>query len=77
TLAYTVPPESLRFQRRSGDYFVQKGLGETDISFSQFGGDYLIQFICHEYTETEGGCVTDAEAVAMLNRMVPLGGGIQ
>lgn len=77
TLAYTVAPESVRFQRRAGRYHIQKGLGETDVAFSDFGGDYLIQFICHEYTEQEGGCVTDAEAVAMFERMVPLGGGVE
>jgi len=72
---YTVAPETVRFRRRTGRYFVQKGVGETDVSFSDFGGDYLLQFICHEYTQEDGGCVTDAEAVAFLDRMVPLGGG--
>jgi hypothetical protein len=78
TLAYTVAPSSLRFQRRTGRYFIQKSVGETSISFSDFGGDYLVQFICHQYDdETVGGCVTDAEAVAVFERIVPLGGGLE
>ncbi len=78
TLAFTVPPESLRFQRRTGRYFVQKAEGETDIAFSSFGGDYLVQFICHEYSEGDvGGCVTDEEAIALFERIVPLGGGLE
>jgi len=77
TLAYSVPPASLRFRRRTGRFFVQKAQGETDISFSDFGGDYLIQFICHEYDEDQiGGCVDDDEATALFDRMVPLGGGL-
>jgi hypothetical protein len=78
TLAFTVPPETLRFQRRTGRYFVQKAEGETAISFSSFGGDYLIQFVCHEYSEGDvGGCVTDDEAIALFDRIVPLGGGLE
>jgi hypothetical protein len=78
TLAYAVPPASLRFQRRTGRYFIQKSIGETGISFSDFGGDYLIQFICQQYTEGQvGGCVSDEEAVALFERMVPLGGGLE
>jgi hypothetical protein len=78
TLAYTVAPASLRFQRRTGRYNIQKSIGETDIAFSDFGGDYLIQFICHEFDDEQvGGCVTDAEAVALFERIVPLGGGLE
>jgi hypothetical protein len=78
TLAYTVAPASLRFQRRTGRYFIQKSEGETGISFSDFGGDYLIQFVCHEFTEGQvGGCVSDEEAVALFERIVPLGGGLE
>lgn len=77
TLAYSVAPASVVVRRRTGPYTVQKALGETDIAFSDFGGDYLIQFVCHEYTEEEGGCVTDDEAVAFYQRFVPLGGGIE
>lgn len=78
TFLFSVPPETVRYQRRTGRFFVQKAYGETDISFSDFGGDYLLQFICHQYgEEEEGGCVTDAEAEAFLDRMIPLGGGPQ
>ncbi len=78
TLAYSVAPENVRFQRMSGRYRIQKGEGSTDIAFSDFGGDYLLQFICQEYVEgQEGGCVSDADAVALFERMVPLGGGLE
>jgi hypothetical protein len=78
TLAYSVAPESLRLQPRTGRYHVQKSEGETDIAFSDLGGDYLIQFICQEYSEGEiGGCISDDDAVAFFERIVPLGGGLE
>jgi hypothetical protein len=78
TLAYSVAPETLRFQRTSGRYNLQKGEGSTDIAFADFGGDYLISFICQVYVEgQEGGCVSDEDAVALFERMVPLGGGLE
>jgi hypothetical protein len=78
TLAYSVAPESLRLQPRTGRYHVQKSEGETGIAFSDFGGDYLIQFICQEYVEDQvGGCVSDEEAIAFFERIVPLGGGLE
>lgn len=78
TLAYSVAPESLRLQRRTGRYHIQKTEGETDIAFSDFGGDYLVQFICHEYSEGDiGGCISDEDAVAFFERIVPLGGGLE
>lgn len=78
TLAYSVAPETVRFQRTSGRYRLQKAEGETDIAFSDFGGDYLLQFICHEFVEDqEGGCVSDEDAIALFERMVPLGGGLE
>lgn len=78
TLAYSVAPETVRFERLSGRYRLQKGEGSTDIAFSDFGGDYLISFICQAYVEgVEGGCVSDEEAVALFDRMVPLGGGLE
>ena len=76
TLAYSVAPASVVVRRRTGPYNIQKSIGETDIAFSDFGGDYLVQFVCHEYSDQEGGCVTDEEAVAFYERFVPLGGGI-
>lgn len=78
TLAYSVAPASVRFQRITGAYRIQKAEGETGLAFQDFGGDYLLQFICHSFVEgQDGGCVTDEEAVAFYNRIVPLGGGLE
>jgi hypothetical protein len=78
TLSYVVPPASLKLTPRTTSNEVRKANGETDVTFSDFGGDYVIQFVCHKYDEsTVGGCVSDADAIAFSKNIVPLGGGLE